>query len=277
MHVKVGFITPTFNRPAKLVALHASMAQPEMTGDWCHYVVDDGSSADYTDAFAICNRLSGRLRYERILNSGALIARNRAMAMALKDGCTHVCFLDDDDEVVPHGIQLLYEQLGQSSTADWFMFRSQNDRYANIDWPAEPILASWFDDVVRRRAYGSDNVIVISTRLLGDSRFSAKGRNQREWAFFLDLSRKHDEILVCPQTIGLKKYCSGGLTDQAQNRRPSWEQTCNNVERSFRYWLMRPTSPKLMISLLKQSLLLPPRVLLTALHRSTIRHGGRRT
>ena len=253
----IGIISPTYNRPDLLEQLHRSIATIPTRVNWTHYVIDDGSDTDYTETFLRCQKLSGRLSTERILNSGPLIARNHAIDKAISDGCTHLCFIDDDDKLAPAGLSSIDARLRESSDEDWFLFGSSNKTAPRKTWPTTPLSASWFDDVVRRRSFGSDNLVVLSSRIIGTTRFSTRGRNQREWTFFLDVSRKHDRVLVCPETLRQVTYQEGGLTDQARQQLDSLEQILNNLERAVRYWLRRPHAKHLLANAAKQTLLTP--------------------
>jgi len=258
MKTKIGIISPTYDRPDLMEQLHRSISSCPTQTDWCHYVIDDGSAADYTTTFADCQKLSGRLATTRIPNSGPLIARNHAIDMAIADNCTHLCFLDDDDQLAPDGLTCIGERIRAFSDEKWLMFSSNLKQ--SSEWPDTPRTVSWFDDVVRKGSYGSDNLVVISADIVGQMRFSTRGRNQREWTFFFDLSRKHDQVLVCPEKLRIINYQNGGLTDQAHQQVHSLEQIHNSLERAVRYWLRRPYLPALMANAAKQILLTPMRL-----------------
>jgi glycosyltransferase involved in cell wall biosynthesis len=260
MTLKIGIVTPTFNRPEQLRKLHHSIAGSSSKSDWCHYVVDDGSELDYTEVASYCSGVSSRLKMKRIANSGPLVARNHAIDMALQDGATHLCFIDDDDELLPGSLTCLPEKIDEFPDVVWFMFGSKKESNEVTDWPATPVFVSWFDDVVLGRKFGSDNLLLISADLVGNTRFSSWGKNQREWTFMLDLAKKQDQLLVCPEKLRKVRYSPDGLTEQARQKRLSLEQIGNNVHRAYRYWLMRPGSHQLFFNLVGQLLATPLRL-----------------
>jgi glycosyltransferase involved in cell wall biosynthesis len=263
--IKVGVITATYDRPELLIRLHTSIAEQGNLTKWCHYIVDDGSKSDYSSAFRAIKRLSGNLRTKRIPNSGVLVARNHAMEMAISDGCTHLCFVDDDDFLLPNSISTLMGRLELFDEHTWFVFRSKKADPSLVAWPEEPIEMSWFDDIILKKRLGSDNLVVVATKLVGDLRFSECGRNQREWKFFLKLCRKNDRILVLPQTLREIDYQDDGLTAQTHRRPYKPVQILNSIDRAIQYWLVRPKSPKLLLQVARQLSAAPVKLLLFSL------------
>tara|TARA_R110000751_G_scaffold172928_3_gene279381 strand:+ start:94095 stop:94907 length:813 start_codon:yes stop_codon:yes gene_type:complete len=250
--LKIGFITATYNRPELFERLHRSLAIQGDNAMWCHYVVDDGSRADYSDVFDSLQKLSGNLKTERISNSGVLIARNHAMEMAIADACTHLCFMDDDDILLPSSTGRMAECIRRYESRQWFVFPSKKEETPSTSWPDAPTEMSWFDDIILKQCLGSDNLTVIAASLIGNVRFTTRGRNQREWSFFLELCRKDDRVLVLPYVLREIQYQSDGLTSQTQNGRYKPEQISNSIERALKYWWLRPLSPKLFLQVIKQ-------------------------
>lgn len=261
MNQKLGFITPTYNRPEMLERLYRSLLAGDDSVDWCHYVIDDGSKADYSEVVLRCSALGPHFVFERIDNSGPLVARNRAMDLALQDRCTHLCFIDDDNELLANSRSHIVQRIREFPHIDWFVFRCVREGVIDNVWPLNVTTMSWFDDIVRKKVLGSDNPVVVSSRLVGTTRFSRRGRNQREWTFFLELSRKNDHVLVCPDSIMIESYQAGGLSDIARNNKSSLAQVSNSVERAVRYWLRRPLSFQLFGNVLWQIASAPPKVI----------------
>lgn len=266
--IKIGFITATFNRPDQLAALHESLAWQNDTKEWCHYIIDDGSTSDYSKVFEALRGLSGNLHTKKISNSGVLIARNHGIEMALADECTHLCFIDDDDILLPNGIAKIAENIQRFKEQVWFMFPSEKPAALLTVWPDKPIEMSWFDDIVLKGLLGSDNQVVLAANFVGNVRFSTRGRNQREWTFFLELCRKNDRILVLPDVLQKITYLADGLTAQTQKLRYKPEQIFNSVERAVHYWLLRPTKPRLLFQMIKQVGTAPIKLILHCIYRS---------
>jgi len=261
--LRIGIITPTYERPELLQRLHLSLVGDRCTFDWRHYVVNDGSRSDYSAVVEHCIETSGRFQYAEIPNSGPLIARNTAIELAIADKCTHIVFIDDDDVALPGGIQAMVDRVSQHSQSVWFLFKSKKERPDPQPWPAEPTKMNWIDDIVLAKRLGSDNVVLIRTDALGQTRFSTRGRNQREWTFLLEMARKSDNILVCPETVKQVCYQADGLTALAGIGSPSLDQIWNGLERALRYWWTRPTDPTLIFKALLQVLLAPYRLIRT--------------
>lgn len=258
---KIGVITPTFNRPNLLLKLHESLFETGTGVNWVHLVVDDGSSMDYREVLKRCHNLSGRLKVERIQNSGPLIARNHSIDMAMAEQCTHLCFVDDDDILIGQGLQAINKRI-EEFNEDWFIFGSIETGKTSKEWPTEYVEMRWFQDVVMNNRLSGDNLIVLTSSIVGSSRFCLWGKSQREWTFFMDISKKNDAVFVMPEIIMQIHYSAGGLTKEAENNKiSSPAQIYNNLERSFSYWFRKPGSAKLSINLLKQLSLSPLKLL----------------
>ena len=256
--MKIGVITPTYNRPELLVRLHESLFKESEGVDWIHFAVDDGSNFSYVSAIERCVKLSNRFRYKKIFNQGALIARNHAIDMAFSENCTHLCFIDDDDLAVNFCLQVIRDRLLEFSGSHWFIFGSNPTISHRPEWPKSPMKARWFYDFVLKKSFPGDNLHVISADFVGDVRFSGRGRNQREWTFFIKLSGKDDAVMIMPELVMLIDYQLGGITDEARKVSKSSPQSLlNNVERAYCYWRRAPFSFALIRNLLKQTLSYP--------------------
>jgi len=264
MKYKIGIITPTYNRPDYLLRAHMSLGGDEKDYDWCHYVVDDGSKIDYADVFERCFNISGRLKTTRIINSGALIARNYAIEMALSEGCTHLTFLDDDCILAEGALNVINEKINMHKDSKWLLFNSKVEGLPECNVTNVVKEVSWFEDVVLKRKFGSDNLIVVDTALVGRTRFSNRVRNQREWKFFYNLSKKNDRVIVCSETLLFITYLPGGLTDQAENKMIHSDQILNIIDRAFSYWVRKPFNPLLVKNLIFQIVMSPLRLLYCA-------------
>lgn len=98
-HLSISIVIPTYNRE-KLIkrAIQSVLSQCE-PGDEI-IVVDDGST-DNTEQ--VVSEYPGQVRYFRIKNSGAGVARNRGILESKND---LVAFLDSDDEWMPGKLSL---------------------------------------------------------------------------------------------------------------------------------------------------------------------------
>lgn len=250
--ISIGVITPTHNRPDLLRNLHLSISRVTDSTRWKHYVVDDGSVADYQPVVEELSSSSNHLVYHRIENSGPLVARNRAIDMALQDRCDYLCFLDDDDHLLEPGLDAVISAAAANSDCDWLIFHSAKQGEGFVDSLSPPKKVDWFQDAILKKTVPSDSFCVVSSKLVGQTRFSEKARNQREWTFFLKLHKKKPSILLFSSALRGVTYLDGGLTAQSDRSAYSDEQLANNVERAYRYWLAAPTNAKLIVNLARQ-------------------------
>lgn len=95
----ISTVIPTYNR-AHLVTRAVESALLESSDDDEVIVVDDGST-DTTEE--VLQPFVDRIRYERIENAGAGLARNRGIELAQRP---LIAFLDSDDEWMPGKLEL---------------------------------------------------------------------------------------------------------------------------------------------------------------------------
>ena len=255
--ISIGVITPTYNRPDLLKRLHLSIERTTREADWIHYVVDDGSGKEYQAVLDELTQTSDKLRYQKIENSGPLAARNQAIDMALADDVDFLCFLDDDDVLLSPGLDAVAAAAARHRDCDWLIFHSKVEGKDIVFEGDEPKPVDWFQDAILNKTVRSDSFCIVSTKLIGRTRFSEKQRNQREWTFFLDLHEKNPSILLFPMALRGVIYLDDGLTAQTDRRAYHVEQLSNNVERAFRYWKNAPTNKILLRNLFLQILSFP--------------------
>lgn len=263
--IKIGVVSPTYNRPQSLLRLHKSLVETGDGVDWLHSVVDDGSSECYADTLQKCEAVSGRLRYKRIENSGPLVARNHAIEIAIDEGCTYLCFIDDDDWLIHLGLKCIAELITKYQEYDWFIFRSQKGSQSINSFTSKAIQVDWFEDGVLGNVIESDSLCVVSANFIGGTRFSPMIRNQREWTFFLDLYKKKPLTILFPDVVQKKEYQRDGLTRQARARCNNFSQIANSIHRAYRYWMIDPSNHNLALGFCRQLLLTPPKLVLAAL------------
>lgn len=270
--IYIGVITPTYNRPDLLRNLHLSISASTDSKAWKHYVVDDGSVVNYQPTVDELSSGASHFVYHRSENSGPLVARNRAIDMAMKDGCDYLCFLDDDDHLLEPGLDAVVSAATTNRDCDWLIFRTAKQGERFVDSLSPPKKVDWLQDAILTKTIPSDSFHVVSSGLIGQTRFSEGARNQREWTFFIELHKKQPSILLFSSALQGKMYLDGGLTAKTDRRAYSIEQLSNNVERAYRYWVAAPTSPKLIINLVRQVASFPLKATLGRL-RSTNREA----
>lgn len=260
MSFKIAVITPTYNRPELLARLHNSLRSQTGSVDWIHIVIDDCSSL-ISPISTIIDPQTVYIRLNR--NSGPLIARNIGLKRAHALGYAWVCFVDDDDYLVPHAFETIEQTVRSHPCARFLMFGSGPEiSPMTAKWPKEITRVSWITDIAVGVRYGVDNFVVLSVAIVGDARFSEFGRSQREWTFFARVARGWDEVLVCPDSLRVHHYLEGGLTHTTNRDSASLAGVWNILSRAIVYYSLKPTSLKLGLRLAKQLSLLPLRLAL---------------
>ena len=266
-NLRLGVITPTFNRPDLLARLHSSLCSQSGLVDWVHIIIDDCSSIvgpmDMTT--------DPRVEYIRLpCNSGPLVARNVGLERARALGVSWVSFVDDDDYLIANAFATVNRTLEAHPGARFLMFRSgPEDSPLPASWPNSPKRVSWITDIADGARYSVDNFVVLSMDIVGNSRFSESGRSQREWTFFTKVARAWDEVLICPDSLRVHHYLEGGLTHTTDRNAATLAQVWNIVSRAIVYYSLKPTSLKLGFRLAKQLSLLPLRLALVVWSKCT--------
>lgn len=106
----ISVVIPTHNR-AQLVTLAVKSVLAQTCQDFEVIVVDDGSTDGTEEAVATHG---ARVRYVYQRNQGASVARNAGIAAARGE---FISFLDSDDALRPHNLELLLRQLGRNPDA----------------------------------------------------------------------------------------------------------------------------------------------------------------
>ena len=102
--VAVSVVVPTYNHAAHVVsAVESALGQTRPPREVI--VVDDGSPDDTGERLAPL-AAAGRIRYVRQANAGVAAARNHGASLASGE---LLCFVDDDDLLLPHALATLAE------------------------------------------------------------------------------------------------------------------------------------------------------------------------
>ncbi|WP_162914399.1 glycosyltransferase family 2 protein [Taklimakanibacter lacteus] len=113
MSAAIAIVMPVYNREASVDgAIRSVLAQS--FGDFEFLIVDDGST-DRTEA-VIAEFADKRIRYLRQpKNQGGNAARNRGVREA---GSPIVCFIDSDDQFLPHKLDFVVDYFGRNPDVD---------------------------------------------------------------------------------------------------------------------------------------------------------------
>ena len=109
--VKASIIMPTYNRAHFLPRAIASVLTQSID-DWELIVIDDGSTDDTQAVVNDYTTRDARIKYVRIDNAGACVARNTGIEAA---SGAYITFLDSDDEYYPTKVEAQIEAFRTSS------------------------------------------------------------------------------------------------------------------------------------------------------------------
>ncbi len=111
--MRLTVLIPTYNRPDRLRLLLDTLQRQTLDAmDFEVIVVDDGSTADYTEV--VETPWPFALRYLRQANAGEAVARNFGVSAA---STGFIVFLDDDMTLVPEYLEQLYAEYQAHPTA----------------------------------------------------------------------------------------------------------------------------------------------------------------
>lgn len=263
----LAIITPTYQRPELVKRLSESIISQSPKFNWVHIIIDDDP-----DSLGLPTPLEEyreeKVFYEKVeSNKGALIARNIGIEKALSLNVDYIAFIDDDDVVTNLGLQIIENEIARNPKEQFFLFLSHKvgqeplNRMPSTTAPISQTV-SWIDDVVLGRKWGSDNLILLSSDLIKDTRFTSFGRNQREWTFFIKIAKRHDRVICCPKVVLDHYYHPEGLTSLALKKNTDAVQIWNTLSRAFTYYRLRPWRLRLALRFAFQLLATPIRLFL---------------
>lgn len=172
-------IIPTYNRAHILPRTIASVLNQEFP-NWELIVVDDGSK-DHT-AELLKTYTDNRIRYVYQQNAERSAARNRGISEARGE---YVCFLDSDDEYLPHHLRRLHEEIQKLQNRQSLLFTDclptyQDGSVSEVkyptaehqDWhiyflcnPVIPARVCIHYEILKKKKFREDVVIVEDTVL----------------------------------------------------------------------------------------------------------------
>lgn len=251
---------PTFNRARLLERALRTCVDQDFT-DWEAVVVDDASSDPSGDDSAeVIRRIADPrirlIRHER--NLGVCAARNTAIGAA--EG-TWLVFHDDDDELVPGGLQLIHaaERAGPEVHRHVFSYRNDEGRIS----PEPPLVdgeiweyrqyIEWWERVSQQTDY-----LNVIRRDVFDSLLWPSDRS-REELFHLDLARRfrtqcHAAVAAVVHTDAVNRFSTVPDPDRLLRMAPDlasqWIRLLNEHGEAIKRW-----APRLYATLLRATAL----------------------
>lgn len=213
-----GVIIATYNRPGYLVeAIQSVLAQTYP--HWKLFICNDSSSVDYSPADPWLK--DPRIFMTRTpVNSGPNMARNIAIDLAVKEGCDYLVFMDDEDTLDPHGMEVALREIAAHPDAGWFVSNTSGDRKATQRDIRQDGYVDWFDDYVYGKSLRGDKTHIVSLKVLGDIRFEGRLRAET-WHFFLPLAARTRTWAYTYPTRKIR-YLDTGITKTVSRYPRSW-------------------------------------------------------
>jgi len=148
---KFSIITPVYKTPEKFLARCIESVRDQVYPNWELIVVDDGSQdARLRELLDESARVDDRIRvYFQSQNSGIALATNEALRYATGE---FVAFLDHDDELAPHALFEVVNELNRHD--DWDVFYSDEDKLTTNGHHADPFFKpDWSPDLLLSENY----------------------------------------------------------------------------------------------------------------------------
>ena len=113
-------ITPTFNRPEQLKRCLDSLIAQNYS-KWQVIVMNDGSSADYSTLGEYWQH--PQIEYlPQVKNCGVNRVRNIALAAVKAESNDYVCFVDDDEYLIPEAFSIA-DNLLEKNPQPWLVLQ----------------------------------------------------------------------------------------------------------------------------------------------------------
>ena len=207
--ITFAVIIPTFNRPNYLCqALDSILAQTY--SKWVVVVANDASTADYRDVER--KYADPRIHFlHRTINGGCNAARNTAIDHAFKLNADFITLLDDEEWFAPECLSKARSMIMAHPDYSWFVSNNFGERKSNTNDIVVEGPMDWIDDYLYGKALRGDKTHMISTRVLGDTRFGGQYRASNMWPFFGPLSLR-TKIYAYPFPSKHIQYLEGGIT-----------------------------------------------------------------
>lgn len=212
--LKVGIITPTYNRPDLLKRAVNSITN-QSHQNWILVIIDDCSTTSYNHLEEINN--DDRVIYiKNPENKGVNYSRNIGLSLLENFNCDFITFLDDDGYFVNNNIlEYALNDIQESPNTKWFIFDLVNEK-DNLSNNESCGKIDYILDYLYGNKLNGDTHNFLSSEITKNKRFSTFIKNGQEWTYwikFSDYETKH-----IGRKIQYHIYQDDGLTKKRQNR-----------------------------------------------------------
>lgn len=244
--MKFSIITPTYNRPDKLIRAVKSILEQDYT-DWEMIIVNDSPNFDYYvfNKFLEDNKekINSKIKYFiNKKNMGVNFSRNFALENISPDS-DYLCFLDDDDYFNKEALKKTFQKLNSLNNVDWLV-ENRFDKNKNISLTknnTKKNKINYLWDYLITKKFSGDATHFISTKYK-DKKFSKEIKNAEEWFFFTQLSKNFDYYdFNATYTEGYEEL---GLNSGQKNKKLKLKNTFIILKESIKTKML---SPKLLL------------------------------
>lgn len=209
-------VTASYNRPA-LLKRNIEALLGQTCANWCQVIVDDASSQDMSEAFALAATDERITVLRNEANQGCNATRNRALDW-VRDNVLqgYVSYVDDDDYLLPDALERVSALIESSPGFPWYTADCAYPDGSKASRLARHGRLSYLHDYMFGKVIKGDLNHFIHTDLLANIRFTDKVRNGQEWSFYCQLSGKTD-FMAFDANVKVVEYLDDGLTRQKVN------------------------------------------------------------
>ena len=217
--MKFSIITPTYNRPEKLIRAVQSILDQDYE-NWEMIIVNDSPLFDYSifnkfleeNKEKIINKIKYFINEE---NKGVNYSRNFALDN-ISNNSNYFTFLDDDDYFNKETLKKTFEKLNSFNlNIDWLIenkFDIKNNKKLTINKTNKNKISYLWDYLITKRFIG-DATHFINVKYK-NIKFS-KIKNAEEWFFF---SQIKSDFIYCDFNSVFIEYEDEGLTNNYKNK-----------------------------------------------------------
>jgi glycosyltransferase involved in cell wall biosynthesis len=216
MNRRFLIVTASYNRPELLLRnIHAQLKQTY--ADWLHIIVDDGSSLDMQEAFALAQHDKRIILIKAEKNQGCNATRNTALNYIRQNQLSgFVSFVDDDDYLLPEALQTVNELMDQTPGYQWYTADCCYPDGKKASRLARHGQLSYLKNYMFGREIKGDLNHFIDSQVCADIRFTDWFRNGQEWTFYSQLASTND-FYAFEKNIKVVEYLEDGLTRKNVN------------------------------------------------------------
>lgn len=220
MEKKIIILTLTFNRPDNIKELFFTL-QEQTDKDFVWFIVNDGSSKDYTTVIEKIKRDADyEVIYRKKENGGKGDSTNYALDCFSPND--FVVIIDDDEFLYPNAVEKIRTKMNDYMNSDVGLINfCRHDTKGKV--MATPDIQEDFRMSLQehsKKKYFSDGYVGYYMKKVGNNRFPIyEGEKYIAPGVLMMLVSQHSSILWTPVVLGCTEYLTGGLTKSGRKLR----------------------------------------------------------